>query len=191
MGLLSLFSKDGEATAVDGLPQVKREPPIQIAGPFRTVDDCTGAIDLLKVSGQFMIAAWLVEQILTNSRVRSANQMLFDSLVGTEIRWEVGRKNTDGRRAARDIVEDWPLIVTAATRKQLSRWGVNLGVGFAQKHWYESPTSGRKIPRLENFHPQWAMWDWSLRAYRIWTLDGWSIKSSSDRTGGRSRGASF
>jgi len=89
---------------------------------------------------------------LTNTRT--------DGLVGTEIRWEPGQNNTLGRRAARDIVEDWPLIATAATRKQNAVWGWFLGASFLQKHWYASPPSGRVIPRLEVCPPQGAVWAW-------------------------------
>jgi hypothetical protein len=161
----------------DGLPRVRREPPIQIAPDFKTVDDCKSVITALDF-GQFMLAAWLVEQMLWNSRVRGVNNTRFAGLIGTPIRWEPGRNNELGRRAARDIVEDWPLIASPATRKQLARWGVNLGTGFAQKHWYTARTSGRRIPRLETYHPQWAIFDWSLRAYRVWTMNGWAIVPS-------------
>lgn len=159
------------------LPRIRREPAIQIAPSFSTVSDCSSVITVLDF-GQFQLAAWLIEQMRWNSRLRAVENTRSDALVGTEIRWEPGRNNELARRAARDIVEDWPLIATAATRKQLFLWGLDLGVGFAQKHWYESPTSGRQIPRLEVYHPQWAIWDWATRAYRIFTMDGWAIVPS-------------
>jgi len=160
-----------------GLPRIRREPPIQIAPSFKTVQDCADTITLLDF-GQFMLPAWLIEQMLWNSRLRGVTNTRLDGLVGTEIRWEYGRNNALGRRAARDIVEDWPLMMSAPTRKQLSKWGLFLGVGLGQKHWYESPTSGRMIPRVETYHPQWCLWDWYLRAYRVWTLDGWALVPS-------------
>lgn len=158
-------------------PRIRREPPITIAPSFKTVSDCQSVITLLDF-GQFMLPSWLIEQMLWNPRVRGLLETRLNGLVGTEIRWEPARQNDKGRKASRDIVEDWPLIVSAATRKQMSQWGLLLGAGIAQKHWYESPTSGRMIPRLENFHPQWGIWDWWLRAYRVWTLDGWAVVPS-------------
>jgi hypothetical protein len=125
-----------------------------------------------------MWGSWLVEQMQWNSRVRGLNNTRWDGLIGTEIRWEPGNDSDVARRAARDIVKDWPLIAPSPTRKQVSKWGLNLGVGFAQKHWYRSKSSGRDIPRLETYHPQWAVFDWSLRAYRVWTLSGWCIVPS-------------
>lgn len=165
------------ADAAVELQRIRREPPIQIAPNFRTVGDCQGVITLLDF-GQFQLASWLIEQMLWNSRVRGVVNTRLEGLVGTEIRWEPGRQNATARRAARDIVEDWPLMVSAASRKQLYKWGLLLGVGFGQKHWHRSPTTGRRIPRLEVYHPQWALWDWYTRSYRVWTLDGWSLVPS-------------
>jgi hypothetical protein len=161
----------------NGFPRIHPEAPIYIAPVVQTVLDCQNVTQIVKF-GQFQLGTWLIEQMLENSRLRAVTNTRFDGLVGTEIRWEPGRNNELARRAARDILEDWPLIATAAARKQLSRWGLYLGVGFAQKHWYESPPSGRMIPRLEVFHPQWALWDWSARTYKCWTLDGWSLVPS-------------
>lgn len=160
-----------------GLPPIRREPAISIAPSFTTVSDCTSVITVLDF-GQFQLASWLIEQMLWNPRFRAVTATRLDGLVGTPIRWEPGKQNDLGRRAARDIVEDWPLIATAAARKQLSKWGILLGVAFAQKHWYESPTSGRLIPRLEVYHPQWGLWDWGSRSYKIFTMDGWAVVPS-------------
>lgn len=173
---IAVFPDDATA-----LPRIRREPAIQIAPDFKTVGDCQSVITVLDF-GQFQLAAWMLEQMSWNSRLRAVLNTRLDGLIGTEIRWEPGRKNATAQRAARDIIEDWPLIATAATRKQLSRWGLMLGVGLAQKHWYESPTSGRQIPRLEVFHPQWAIWDWASRSYRVFTLDGWAAIPSPSLT---------
>ncbi len=175
-GLVDRYGHPMESPGND-LPAVKREPPITIAPDFKTVKDCKDAITALDF-GQFMVATWLIEQMFWQPRQRAVVNTRLDGLVGTQIRWEPGRPNDAGRRAARDIVEDWPLIATSATRKQLFEWGLMLGVGLAQQHWYESPTSGRWIPRLEVYHPQWCIWDWFMRAYRVWTLDGWAIVPS-------------
>jgi len=161
----------------NGLPAIRREPAIQIAPQFQTVSDCTSVITVLDF-GQFQLASWLIEQMLWNPRFRAVTGTRLDGLVGTPIRWEPGKNNELARRAARDIVEDWPLIATAAARKQMSKWGILLGVAFAQKHWYESPTSGRLIPRLEVYHPQWGLWDWGSRSYKIFTMDGWAVVPS-------------
>lgn len=182
MALRQLTSdgKKYEAVADGRVPAVGREPPIQIAPDFRTVGACKGVITLLDF-GQFYQAAWMIEQMLWSDRVQSGWQTRLDALTGTEIQWLPGRENELGRRAARDIEEDWPQIMSAAAMAQLHLWGELLGVGFGQKHWHVG-ASGRALPRLEVFHPQWGLWDWALRdrrgAYRVWTLDGWQIMGS-------------
>jgi len=160
------------------LSGVLREPPITIAPDFQTVDAIKGVITTLDY-GQFMYAAWLIEQMWWNSRLRGITNTRMDGLVGTPIRWQPGRENRDARAAARDIVTDWPLIASTATRKQISKWGLNLGVCFAQMHWYKASGTRRQIPKLETYHPQWGSFDWSLRAYRVFTQNaGWVIVPS-------------
>lgn len=180
-GLVDQFGHPTTQPSND-LPAVKREPPITIAPDFKTVQDCKDAVTALDF-GQFMVSTWLIEQMFWQPRVRGVTNTREDGLVGTPIRWEAANPNGKGandtaRRAARDIVVDWPLIASAPVRKQLFEWGLYLGAGFAQKHWYESPSTGRWIPRLEVYHPQWCIWDWFMRAYRVWTLDGWAIVPS-------------
>jgi hypothetical protein len=164
-----------------GLPPVLKSPPSWVPGKFKTVLACEQAANL-SLWGQFQYPSWLIEQTLKSPRVRGPFQTRCNGLTGTDIQWLPGRDNAIGRRAALAIVEDWPLIASSATRYQLTQWGLTLGVAFAQKHWYVSPTSGRAIPRLEVWHPQWCLWDWGLNdrrgAYRIWTLDGWEIVPS-------------
>jgi hypothetical protein len=116
----------------------------------------------------------LVEDMLRNPRVRGTIETRLNGLIGTAIRWEPGRQNAAGRRAAKAMEEDWPLIASATTRKQSHKWGLLAGVSFAQKHWYRSASTGRAIPRLEHFHSSSVAFDWSRRVYRIAveTMDG-------------------
>ncbi len=168
-----------------GFPEVRKEPPLFVTGRFKTVDECDIAATWAEF-GRFRDPSWLIRQILKVPRVRGPFQTRMNALTGTDVQWLPGRDNKDGRRAAKAIVEDWPLIASPATRYQLSQWGLTLGAGFAQKHWYRSLSSLRSIPRLEVYDPQWAIWDSALDdrrgAYRIWTLDGWEIVPSPAQT---------
>lgn len=152
------------------LPSSYREPGFQIAGTFKTVPQFEGTLFSLDL-GMFSLPAMLVRQVLRNTRIRGLTNVRLAGLVGTESRWTPGRDNAAGRRAAKAIVEDWPLIASSAQRKQLHEWGMWMGVGFAQKHWYLS-SSGRWIPRLQVYDPRWAWWDWSTSSYRLQTRDG-------------------
>lgn len=163
------------------VPQVRREPPAWQTGEFETVDACAEAAKAAFL-GWFQYPSWLIEQTLRSPRARGPMQTRLNGLTGTDLQWAPGRENDIGRRAAKAIVEDWPLIASAAMRYQMSQWGLLLGVGFAQKHWYWEAARKRWIPRLEPWHPQWAVWDWALNdrrgAYRVWTLDGWEVLAS-------------
>lgn len=182
-----LFAANGRPIESEGggaglwLPGSMREPPAWQTGEFKTVDACADAAKCA-YAGWFQYPSWLTEQTMRTPRARGPMQTRLNGLTGTEIQWTPGRENDIGRRACKAIVEDWPDIASAAARYQLTQWGLLLGVGFAQKHWYWDASKKRRIPRLEVWHPQWAVWDWALNdrrgAYRIWTLDGWQVVPS-------------
>jgi hypothetical protein len=157
--------------ATVGVVDFRRSPPIQLFGQFRTRQSIESAISTHDY-GDFTWSAALARQMLANPRLRGVVETRLNGLMGTAIRWEPARSNDIGRRAAKAIAEDWPLIASEAARKQLHQWGLILGVGFAQKHWHVSPTSGRAIPRLEVFDPAWTSWDWGPRLYRISSQQG-------------------
>ncbi len=159
------------AVASGGIPAIRREPPIQLFARYTSVADVQSVIDAHDL-GFFQISTFLTEQMQANPRLRGIVGTRLSGMIGTAIRWEPGRDNDLGRRAVRAIEEDWPLIASVQTRKQLHEWGLQLGVGFAQKHWYRSRTTGRLIPRVEVFHPSWTAWNWGPRLYQIWTQEG-------------------
>lgn len=148
-----------------------REPAIQLFTTYSQVSDVQSVVQAHDF-GYFQLSSFLIEQILQNPRVRGIVGTREAGLVGTAIRWEPSKQNDAARRAARAIEEDWPLIISTPTRKQLHEWGLLLGVGFAQKHWYQSRTTGRAIPRVEVYHPSWTAWNWGPRLYQVWTQEG-------------------
>jgi hypothetical protein len=163
-----------------GMPGVAREPSPLLTGRFRTVAHAEAAVDWA-LQGYFQFPAWLCDQMLRIPRVRGPFQTRSAAHTGSEMDWLPGRDNRDGRRAVEAAKQDWPLIASPAARAQLSMWG-QLLVGIAQKHWYVSPETGRLIPRLETWHPQFSTYNWALLnrrgAYRIWTVEGWETVPS-------------
>jgi uncharacterized protein DUF935 len=152
------------------IPTPRREPQLSAGPVYRNPNQVRAIIDSLN-NGEFMQAAMLRENMLSNSRLRGVQETRLNGLIGTAIRWEPGRKNRDGRLAAKLIEDDWPLIASDAWRKQNHGWGLDLGISFSQKHWYVSESSGRLIPRLQLFHPQWAFFDWRAGVYIVQTAD--------------------
>jgi hypothetical protein len=151
-------------------PKVYREPPLPVGSRYTKVDVVRSVIDLLDV-GHFREPAILFDQMLWNPRLRGVLETRLNGLIGTAIRWEPGKPNAAGRRAAKAIVEDWPLIASESFRKQRHMTGLNIGVAFAQKHWYRSESTGRLIPRLQSYSPVWVYWNWPSNSYKIQTLD--------------------
>lgn len=161
----------------EGLPPVKREPPIQIFGRFKTKQEFQSVVQLHDY-GQFQLSTWLASQMLTDSRVSAAMDVRCDALVGKKIVWAPGKLNDKGRKAARDIETDFALIAPPTARGQMHRWGLIQGVKVAQRHWYVA-ASGRAIPKIEPYSTQWLIWDWSMWAYRLMTWrDGWRLLQS-------------
>jgi hypothetical protein len=165
----------------EGLPSLRRENAIVVATDYSTVPQVKAIAAALSL-GFIQLGAWLIDQMLWNMRLRGIVETRLNGVIAAKVRWEPAKQNDKARRAAADIEEDWPKIAPAPARKQLHRWGLLLGVGFAQKHWYVSPTSKRAIPRLEVMHPQWAQWNWALSAYQISTLDGMALVASPSLT---------
>lgn len=157
---------------------VHREPAIPVGTSYTKVQTVKEIIRQLD-SGAIYEAALLVEQMLWNPRMRGVLETRLNGLMSTAIRWEPGRDSPAGRLACKAIAEDWPQIADQPTRKQLHEWGLMLGVCPAQKVWFRSGSSGREIPRLQVYHPQWLYWDWSRRCYRIQTADSGQLDAPS------------
>ena len=158
--------------------RIYREPQIPTAGRYETVA-AVRAILLSLEQGQFYGATRLIRQMWQNPRLRVAMHTRLAGLTGAEVRWRAAVENRDGRAAKRAAEEDWPLIISTATRKQLERWGLMLGVGLAQRNWYESPSSGREIPRVQVYDPAWASWSWTNERYVIQTRDKGQVEVES------------
>lgn len=158
--------------------RVYREPQIPTASRYDTVAPIRAIITALEC-GEFYGAARLIRQMWANPRLRVAVSTRLAGLSAAEERWRPARENRDGRAAKAAIEEDWPHIISTATRDQANRWGLLLGVNFAQPRWYRSPSSGREINRVEVFDPascQWSEIDW---LYRIQTRDAGLVTAPS------------
>lgn len=163
--------KIGTRTGSFTAPDFRREPSIQLFTEYKEVKQVRDVIRLHKL-GYLQLSSFLWEQMIENPRVRGVADTRVDGHIATAIRWVPARQNEKARQAAAAIVEDWPLIASAQVRRQLHMWGLALGVGFAQKHWYQSPSTLRAIPRLEVYHPSWVTWNWGPRLYQVFTQNG-------------------
>ena len=150
--------------------KIHREPQLPTASRYDTVAAVRSIVASLE-AGEFYGATRLIRQMWQNPRLRVAMSTRLAGLTGAQVRWVAARENRDGRAAKKAMEEDWPLIISTATRKQLGKWGLLLGPGFAQKNWYESPSSGRRIPRVQVFDPASVYWNEVEQRYQILTRD--------------------
>lgn len=156
------------------------EPPIPVSTEFKTVDSILSVIRQLD-AGDFYWPAILIERMLWNPRLRGAVGTRLNGHIATQIRWEPVRNNAACRRAARDMAEDWPTMAPSPQRQQFNKWGLLLGISFAQRVPMESPTSGRRLFRLRPYWPGWMTWNWDGDSYRAEVRNGapWNIPSPS------------
>src|SRR5438874_2439539 len=97
--------------------------------------------------------------MLWNPRLRGAVGTRLNGLIATQVRWEPARNSRDAKRAARDMAVDWPLMAPTPQRQQFGKWGLLLGLSFAQRVPMPTWTSGRRLFRLRPYWPGWATVD--------------------------------
>lgn len=163
-------------------PRIVTEPPIPTTTEFSTVDAVRSVICDLD-AGSFLLAALLIERMLWNPRFRAVLETRLNGLMATEIRWRPARENAAGRRAAKALTEDWPFMAPTPARKAFHRWGLLLGVAFAQRRVKEAPTSGRLLPQVQPYWPGWATWLTHERCYQLLVDQGGVAKVGSPQLG--------
>jgi len=144
-----------------------------LAPPIPTTTEFSDAVHVRSVitkldQGVFRVPALLVERMLQNPRFRAVLGTRLAGLVATKVKFKA-RKNTKARRkAAEAFARDWKLIASPATRKQMLKWALLLGVSFGQRTLEERE---RFIPRLRSYWPGFGYWYWPEQCYRIQTWD--------------------
>lgn len=147
-------------------PRIHVEPLIPTTTEYSTVTQVRAVMNKLD-SGVFREAALLVERMLWNPRLRAVVETRFNGLIATKIRFEPGRDNRDGRRAAREFEEDWPAMAPAPVRKQNMKRAILLGIAFAQRALGESPSSGRQLFQVRPYWPGWGSWHHYEQTYKL------------------------
>lgn len=155
-------------------PRPEREPQIPTASRYDTVTPIRAIIEGLE-GGYFYGASRLIRQMWQNPRLRVAVSTRLAGHIGAEERWTAARDSKTARAALEAIREDWPAIISTATRKQQGRWGLLLGCSFAQPHWYVSRSTGREIPRVEVYDPSSCRWDDHRGVYVVMPRDSGEV----------------
>lgn len=120
--------------------------------------------------GDLEAAADICEAQWTDDRVRGTMQTRIDALLGlnNDERLEFETDIEAVRDAARD---DWYLSAPETELSKLIRWGLHLGIGFAQRKVLRVKVgkAERWVPRIETWHPRHFSWD---HRRGVWTGSG-------------------
>ena len=159
------------AESKTAIPRVELAPALPVTTEFSTLPMIRRAI-VGHDEGHFNRAAILFERMCWNIRVRAAFDTRLAGLASTSIQWRPSQENRLARKAAKEIAEDWPFMAPTPQRKQMVRWGLGLGIAFAQRAEMASPTSRRKLFRLRPYWPGWANWIQAEDIYRVQARHG-------------------
>lgn len=115
--------------------------------------------------GQLRSAALLVDAMTRDDRIRG------DLLKRTEALPSLPLSFEDGVERAKKLLDEktFESMIDDAALSELEKWGVMLGIGFAQLLW--ETRDGLWWPKLKVWHPQNAWWNWATRSWWMGTED--------------------
>ncbi len=127
--------------------------------------------------GQLRQAALLGDAMLRDDRIKAVIDTRCAALTAAPHVWTPA----DDSAEAASICEEmsgppeggkglWRQICSPATRAELQKWGILLGIGVAELVWKMEEDAW--VPRLKLWHPQFVYWDFSIYRYRLITLEG-------------------
>src|SRR4051812_1733547 len=97
-------------------PRIYVEPTIPTTTEICTVEQVRAVINQHD-AGRFRMSALFTERMLWNPRFRSTLNTRVSGLMAAELAFDAARETRDARRAARELTEDWPSMVTVPVRK--------------------------------------------------------------------------
>jgi len=156
-----------------GVPPSQRSKTLPFGGsgefpvlsPLYRVDDTKEQIDAILEqhdAGNFMQSAGLVDQMMTNDRLRGLAGTRADGLLACPVKVTPARERRVDRKLSeliggngQDVQGCWRDICSAHAMRQLLEWGWFLGVAVAEQT-YDTETG---VPRLSPWHPSQLRWD--------------------------------
>jgi phage gp29-like protein len=109
-------------------------------------------------SGRFLQAATICEWLLTDDRVEQGLNTRAEQLFGLPIQFEEPKGSTQANVKIEESEQDWSLAYEESELTEILQWGILLGAAPFRHPWTESAT-GRVIPQLEFWHPQYLRQD--------------------------------
>jgi phage gp29-like protein len=123
-------------------------------------------------------AADLCDAQWTDDRIRGTLQTRVNALLGLNNDEKLDFTG-DSKRVVKAIREDWWLSAPETELGKLIRWGLHLGIGFAQRKVVKAP-SGRWVPRLNTWNPRHFWQDYLTGLWNTTDRDGNRIEIRPD-----------
>ncbi len=143
-----------------------RQIPVYGIRPADTVTQIRQLLDSVN-TGIFYFTALFVDSIFEDERIWGVFNVRLNSLISSKIEIIAADESKKALKIKKACEKSLKKMITPAQISELLRWGLSLGVGFANITMHED--SDEYIPQIEIWHPRFARYDWSMREYKIVT----------------------
>ena len=155
---------------MDGPPQGQYlDNPV--LSDWRSTDSVSKLRDIMvgHERGMFQQSALLVDEMLTDDRIRGVLDTRIGGLLSAPLTFTPADDRRKSQKLAHILDEDqvWMQILDYDTAYALLKWKIMLGVAIAEIVWKLSPEAW--IPRLVVYHPRHLWWNWGIRKFQLAT----------------------
>ena len=151
---------------------INREIPIVTVQTGYSIAEVRAAIEAL-VTGNFDLPAQVVDAMMGDSRVHSANMSRVGGLMGRPLKHSIPAAYKDSSLAKECYdawTEHWPAMATEPVLASMQQWSAMLGFWTGQQLWDTAGPYWK--PYIVPFHPRYTYYHWLLRKLVAITLDG-------------------
>ncbi len=127
--------------------------------------------------GMFIGAAYLVDGMMRDDRIRATMDVRTGGLLGSRLDLEPSADNSRARAAKEDCEKSITRILPLSQIEQIMNYGLLLGVGIAQRITDKSRDYATTI---RAWNPRFLRFDWATRRYRIVTMNRGEIAIEPD-----------
>ncbi len=160
----------------DSADHAYRTPDVWDTTVIWTPGDVTTALQEAD-SGQLQLAADLCDGQWTDDRARGTMQTRVGALLGLN-NDEKLEFASDSARIRKAIKADWWISAPETELGKLIRWGLHLGIGFAQRRVVKN--EGRWVPRLQTWNPRSFTLDLASGLWRTYTRNDGTVEIRPD-----------
>lgn len=143
-----------------------RQIPVYGVRPADTVTQVRTILDSIN-QGIFYWTALFVDAIFEDERIWACSNVRLNSLVSSKIDILPADDSKKALKIKKACEKSFEKIIPPSQISSLLRWGLYLGVGFANVSMVVD--NNEYLPQIEIWHPRFARYDWTTRQYKIVT----------------------